>query len=721
MSSPNRNRPSWLARTVLPPAYPEQVDILHDQLVPGNAAMLLVNIALYQSLAPVVPAATLAVWLAAATIIALVRGGTGLAYKYGRREGRDPNAWLRLFYFLLLGHGVVLGSAVWVIFPPTASEQFLVIIIIIGIAAGSAVVLIAHPPSAAAFVGLLLAPLAAKFFVSDDYPAVYGIMTIFLGLLVIKASMDFSRILLNAIDLREEKERYIRRNEEAEQALRTRDSWLRAIIDNAPMEIVLKDVDGRIMLIGGNIARTLGLTPESMIGHVTSDYISDPETAERYQKADREVVATGKPLQQEVVETWTGERRHVLNSKFPLRGDDREIMGVCSLTTDITEMKNIEAQLHHAQKREAVVQLTGGIAPDFNNLLAVIVGNLDILADRIGASDREEKAIRLALGAAEKGATLTRQLLIFARRQTLEPRPLDVKALVTGMEEILRRTLGEEIAVDILIRDDLWPALADAGQLENALLNLVLNARDAMPEGGRLVVRAENETVDELTASEYTEFAPGDYVVLSVTDTGTGIEAENLSRVFEPFFTTKEFGAGSGLGLSMVFGFAKKSGGHVEIDSRPGHGTWVKLFLPHSATGAAPAVKEESRPALAGRKETILLVEDDPDVREMTLSMLEALNYRVIAAADAAAAISAMEKAGPVDLVLSDIVLPGAMRGPALVRHLRDRWPDQRVLFMSGYAEVATSDDSLDADADLLAKPFRKRELADRVRAALNR
>jgi len=501
----------------------------------------------------------------------------------------------------------------------------------------------------------------------------------------------------------------------AETEIGKRDAWLRAIFENAPFEIVLKDTEGRITAVSRNIMNILGVDLEDTIGKTTADFFPE-EVARIYIEADREVLRTGKVLQQEVVEHVGGDVQHMLNSKFPLRGDDGEIIGICSLTTDLTEMRRMEAQLHHAQKMETMGQLTGGVAHDFNNLLAVVMGNLEILAERLGP---EDTAVRSALRAATHGAELTQRLLMFARRQVLDAKPVDLNDAVLGMEEFLRRTLGSEIAIEIRRAENLWPVLADAGQVENALLNLALNARDAMPEGGRLEIETANVTLDDKAARKI-EGTAGDYATLAVIDDGIGIAPETMERIFEPFFTTKEVGEGSGLGLSMVYGFAKESRGHVTVDSEPGRGTRVALYLPRTASGAMSTARTTTSDLPVGRGETILVVEDNPDVRTLAVAMLESLAYRVITAEDGAAALAKLEDGLSVDLMLTDVALPGGLRGPALARRAREQRPDLKVLFMSGYAGSSLEEsDTLDPQ-HLMGKPFRKRDLAQRLRAALD-
>jgi PAS domain S-box-containing protein len=385
---------------------------------------------------------------------------------------------------------------------------------------------------------------------------------------------------------------------------------------------------------------------------------------------------------------------------------------------DITERKALEERLHQAQKMDTVGQLTGGLAHDFNNLLAVIIGNVELLEDRLGT---EEKSLQAILRAVTRGAALTQRLLAFSRRQPLRPQVIGMDGLVDGMGDLLRRTLGETIAVETKSPPRLWSAIADPGQVENALLNLALNARDAMPKGGTLTIEILGETLDEIHAAQIPEAQPGDYVVLAVSDTGNGMSSEVLQRVFEPFFTTKEIGEGSGLGLSMVYGFAKQSEGHVTISSDVGRGTTVKLYLPRAKVEPAYHGKATSEAMPKGSGEVVLLVEDDADVRALAVQILDRLGYRVIDTPDARTALRVLEEAENVDLLLSDVVLPGGVSGPELAKQLQARRPGLKVMLMSGYPMDAVASVGLPGPQTiLLKKPFLSKDLAQSVRAALN-
>ena len=379
-----------------------------------------------------------------------------------------------------------------------------------------------------------------------------------------------------------------------------------------------------------------------------------------------------------------------------------------------------EAQLRQAQKMESVGQLTGGIAHDFNNILTVILANAESLEEFQDRCPEMAGCVAGIAGAVERASSLTRQLLAFSRKQPLRPEVTDMNDLVAGTGRLLRRALGEQIEIDSVLSETLWPVNVDRAQLETALVNLCVNARDAMPNGGKLLIETRNVAVGEGSPANPAGLAPGDYAMLAVTDTGTGMSPDVLSKVFEPFFTTKEIGKGTGLGLSMVYGFIKQSNGHITVRSEVGRGTTFELYLPHSDQQAAPATVVAS-PLPRGR-ERILLVEDNAAVRASVLGQLQSLGYAVTEAADGPSGLAAFDAAaGAFDLVLTDVVMPGAMNGKVLADEIRKRAPAARIVFMSGYAENAiVHQGQIDLGVLLLSKPFHKSELASIVRKALS-
>jgi PAS domain S-box-containing protein len=387
----------------------------------------------------------------------------------------------------------------------------------------------------------------------------------------------------------------------------------------------------------------------------------------------------------------------------------------------IAERLAAEEALRQAQKLEAIGKLTGGVAHDFNNLLQVISGNLQLLARDVAGNDRAADRVGDALDGVHKGAKLARQLLAFSRRQPLEPKVVSVARLVTGMGELLRRTLGENIEVETMASAGLWNTFVDPAQLETAVLNLALNARDAMGTTGALTIEVGNAFLDDAYARGHSDVRPGQYVMLGVTDTGVGIPRDDLERVFEPFFSTKPQGKGTGLGLSMVYGFVKQSGGHVKIYSEPGSGTTVRLYLPRVDQAEDAPVVLDTGPVVGG-SETILVAEDDDAVRATVAELLSDLGYRVLTARDATSALSVVESGVPVDLLFTDVVMPGKLRSAELARTARERQPGLAVLFTSGYTENSiVHGGRLDAGLDLLSKPYTREQLARKLRQMLGR
>ncbi len=473
------------------------------------------------------------------------------------------------------------------------------------------------------------------------------------------------------------------------------------------------------------------------------------ETLEQIHPHDREAVRAAFQAAEKTCELEyrvirpDGESRHIRQiNELEFDGNGALVRRIGTIQ-DITALKRTEDILRQAQKMEAVGQLTGGLAHDFNNLLGIVQGNAELFGEDLKDSDPRVQAI---LEAAERGANLTQQLLAFSRIQPLQPLSISVETLVHGMLDLLTRTLGERVEVEAVGDTGLWFADIDANQLEHAVLNLALNARDAMPEGGKLTIETSNVRLDEDDAAARGEVTPGQYVMLAVVDNGTGMAPKVREQAFEPFFTTKEIGAGSGLGLSMVYGFVKQSGGHATIVSEEGKGTAVKLYLPRAteapatgtdATEALAAVPQAAEPHGAefpareregatnkepqGRGETVLLVEDDPGVRELTIAQLDSLGYKVIEGATGAAALEQLDLAAEIDLLLTDVILRGDMNGREVAEEVQRRAPGIKVLYMSGFTRSSfPHNNRLDAGTLLLKKPFRIADLARAVRSVLD-
>ncbi|KRR08847.1 two-component system sensor histidine kinase [Bradyrhizobium jicamae] len=391
-----------------------------------------------------------------------------------------------------------------------------------------------------------------------------------------------------------------------------------------------------------------------------------------------------------------------------------------SLERQRAAIDELNQKLTQSQKMEAMGQLTGGVAHDFNNLLTVILGNAEHLAERLAPHKELSNIAESIATAAERGSDLTRSLLAFARKQPLMPKHIDIGQKILGMEPLLRRTLGEQIECEFKLDQNLWQASVDPGQLAAALLNLVLNARDAMPSGGKLTVEVKNTSLSETDVDVNGEARPGDYVMVAVTDTGTGMTAEVAGRAFEPFFTTKEVGKGTGLGLSMVYGFAQQSGGAMQMRSEPGHGTAVRLFFPRVRTSQPSAVPPTDQQAIPTGSETILVVEDDDMVRGYVEGELKALGYRVIVMPNASAALEILRGPENIDLLFTDVAMPGGMFGTELARQAGRLRPQLKILLTSGHTEhPAEAIDGTGRDVQILNKPYRRHDLASMLRAAL--
>lgn len=417
-----------------------------------------------------------------------------------------------------------------------------------------------------------------------------------------------------------------------------------------------------------------------------------------------------------------GSIRHILSRSHVLRDARGEMEQVIGVGVDVSRQRELEDRLRQSQKMEAVGQLTGGLAHDFNNLLTGISGALELMQLRLkqGRIDDLPRYIGAAQTSAGRAAALTHRLLAFSRRQPLDPRPVDVARLIAGMEDLLRGTLGPAVALAVDMDAETWPILADANQLENALLNLCINARDAMPEGGTVTLQTGQQWLDETSAAER-ELPPGAYLTLCVTDTGTGMSPEVIARAFDPFFTTKPMGQGTGLGLSMIYGFVRQSGGHVQITSTPGEGTTMCLYLPrHYGAVAGAAAGGGVALAPEGAGETVLLVDDEPGVRMLVSEVLGELGYAVIAAETGAESLELLVSARRVDLLITDVGLPGGMNGRQVADAVRAVWADLPVLFITGFAENAVvGDGPLERGMALIAKPFAMETLAARVREML--
>jgi two-component system, cell cycle sensor histidine kinase and response regulator CckA len=507
----------------------------------------------------------------------------------------------------------------------------------------------------------------------------------------------------------------------AQEALRESEERYRHIVETASEGICSLDAELRITFANGAFARMLGCTPEELLGAPTERYVFPAELDEsrRHMDARRQGVAEQYERR---LQRKDGKECWCLVSGAPILDSDGRFAGSLGMFTDITDRRRLEEQLRQSQKMDAIGRLAGGVAHDFNNLLTVILGYSDVLLQGLEPGLLHE-ATQEVRQAGERAAALTRQLLAFSRKQTLVPEVLDLGDVVSGLSTMVVRLIGEDVKVSVVVSPGLGRVKADRGQLEQVVVNLAVNARDAMPKGGSLIFELQNVELDDAYAATHAEVKPGPYVLLAISDTGTGMNAETQKRVFEPFFTTKETGKGTGLGLSTVHGIVHQSGGAIDVYSEPGQGTTFKVYLPRFADEAAVRRPVSGdHPAQRAAFETVLVVEDEAAIRQLTRLILQKAGYTVLLAESPVAAERiAGSHPGPIHLVLTDVVMPG-MRGPELAERLLRLRPDLRVLYMSGYTDDAIAHHGLlDAGTEFLQKPFTPLRLTQKVREVLGR
>jgi PAS domain S-box-containing protein len=495
---------------------------------------------------------------------------------------------------------------------------------------------------------------------------------------------------------------------------------LQALLDSSPLPIFSLDPAGRIETWNRAAARVFGYTEEAAIGR---EFAALPENAHSEFDRFHRGIASGEPVK-DSGRPWRQASGRVLDVVYmgaPVHGADGRITGAVYLADDVTERKLLERQLTHAQRMEAIGQLSGGVAHDFNNILTVIIGAVEAIAEDVSGHAKLAGIARSIDEAATRGAQLTQRMLAFARKQPLQARTVSLNDIVARMAAILRRTLGEDIKITTVLAQGLWNAMVDTSQLEDAILNLAVNARDAMPKGGSLVIETGNVHWDEQYTAHHVEVQAGDYVAVTVSDSGTGMSPDVIERAFEPFFTTKDVGRGTGLGLSMVYGFVKQSGGHVNIYSETGHGTRVSLYLPKASGPAEAEAPALAAPVQPGGRETILIVEDDKHVRAVATNILQGLGYQVRQADDGPTALGILQSASPIDLLFTDLIMPNGLSGQDLLRKARELRPSLKALFTSGYSEQFLKDrEGFDASIPILGKPYRRQKLAAAIRGALD-
>jgi PAS domain S-box-containing protein len=621
--------------------------------------------------------------------------------------------------FLDLHFHAILASTTFLVFFPG--------IFIASLAAGARAGALAAILAAAAAAYYLIPPLHS---LAVTWPRGVVEVSLFLAInAVLITLIDFSvatsmNLARTTAQLRENNTGLVSAAQERAAALQVKEALIRTFFEHSSQchVVFVIDAEGQFRYEEINPAtlKLYGRTRDEVIGRRLED-VFDAVTAAILNAHLARCLRDNEPVQYERVQ---GDS--VIEAlATPVPGEDGAAPSRVIVTAgDVTRRRALEQQLRQSQKMEAVGQLTGGLAHDFNNLLTGITGSIELTEIRLAEGRLEQlpRYLQTAKSAAKRAAALTHRLLAFSRRQTLDPKPTDINRLIADLDDLIRRTVGPAITVEFIGAAGLWPTLIDQNQLENAVLNLAINARDAMPEGGRLTIETGNKWLDERAARER-DLTPGQYVSLCVSDTGCGMIPAVAARAFDPFFTTKPLGAGTGLGLSMVYGFARQSGGQARIYSEPGAGTMVCLYLPrHFGETAQPDAPEAATIAPAANGETVLVVDDEPSVRMLVTEVLGELGFTSIEAEDGKAALKILESPRRVDLLITDVGLPGGLNGRQLAQAGIQVRPDLKILFITGYAENAVvGDGHLERGTPILTKPFAMADLARRVREIISK
>ncbi|MFK7992617.1 MAG: ATP-binding protein [Granulosicoccus sp.] len=537
--------------------------------------------------------------------------------------------------------------------------------------------------------------------------------------------LSHSKSALQEIEkLRRDNQRLTRENQE----LHVFKQQLDAILNNAPVEVYLKDREGRYLRINKEFERIFGVKNEDIVGLLPFD-MHDPELAAATREHDLSVLNSGRPeRREETTKLVSDDQLHtLLTIKFPVFNNRGEVNGLGSIVTDITEQKRLEETLRRAQRMEAIGQLTGGISHDFNNILGIVMGNLELLEAHVQTNKKAQVHVESAYKSATHGAELIRKLLGYSRTTTRLVNLVSLNTFLDGMKAVIENSLTVAINISMHFEEDLWNVKIDPGDLEDAVLNLSLNARDAMPDGGEIVIKTDNVALDEHYTRNHPDSRPGEFVMLSVKDNGHGMSAEVLKRATEPFFTLKADLEGTGLGLSMVYGFVSRSGGHMDIVSEPGQGTDVRIYLPRSDELLTEEIaKPHAQAVFEYGNETVLVVDDEESLMDIAVSHLQSLGYETVTAYDSQQALAVLESGKHIDLLFADVIMPGSMDGHELAAVAKAAYPSLNVLLTSGFTRKYTDRPTTKNEhesatmANLLAKPYNKSNLSIAVRNALD-
>lgn len=515
----------------------------------------------------------------------------------------------------------------------------------------------------------------------------------------------------------------VRERELAEKEIVRQGSFLRQVIDLNPSFIFAKDREGRFTLVNQSIAEAYGTTVDELLGKTDADFNPNSHEVAQFREVDLEVMDTRREkfIAEEVITDSKGRVRWLQTFKRPLACQDGTVDQLLGVATDITRHKELEEQLRQSQKMEAIGVLAGGIAHDFNNLLTAINGYSDLTLRRLEENHPVRKHVAEIQKAGTRAASLTRQLLAFSRKQMLQSKVIDLNSILADMDDLLRPVIGEDIDLVTLLKPGLWHVKADPGQIEQVLMNLVVNARDAMPTGGKITIETKHVYLDERYAAVHVAMEPGHYVMLAVSDDGTGMDTETMKRIFDPFFTTKGVGKGTGLGLSTVYGIVKQSGGNIWVYSEPGYGTTFKIYLPRVDQETSTSESRTECTTILGGTETILLVEDEPQIRRMAVEFLTECGYDMLVASNGVEAMQILkQQKDRVHLIITDVVMP-QMSGRELAEHVAILKPEIKVLYMSGYTNDAiVRHGVLESETWFIQKPFAPDALACKIREVLN-